>query len=333
MIESKLEKDQYKLPGAFDKDIIRFFSNTVEFYGLSSSESAAAQELLSFYITKKENVHQRLLTIIGDSTLIKSFVPIRPNKLLLNVDPNEVIIQCICGLFEHEDLIIQCTKCLVGQHIQCTGADVNNDCYLCDRCDNRNVEKEILLNEYTDEGYRCYLTLMRGDLQVRESDTVYILRTSLAMKLTYKIVGKIKYTECDVFSVERLWKDKDGNRFAYGHHYLRPDETYHEPTRKFYENELVQWPNYEVLPVDLIMGRCWVLDSNTFRKGRPVGSEEFHTYICDLRVNKARRVFSKISKRYPVCTKSYAFSKFEQQLKISRNCLVSLVFSVVFRSV
>lgn len=53
----------------------------------------------------------------------------------------------------------------------------------------------------------------------------------------------------------------------FGHHYLRPHETYHEPTRKFYVNEVVCAPLYEAVPCDLVAERCWVLDPHTFCKG------------------------------------------------------------------
>lgn len=58
-----------------------------------------------------------------------------------------------------------------------------------------------------------------------------------------------------------------GDKFAFGHHYLRPHETYHEPTRKFFHNEVMRVPLYEVVPLDLIMNHCWVLDVNTYCKG------------------------------------------------------------------
>lgn len=38
------------------------------------------------------------------------------------------------------------------------------------------MDREIPLDEYTDEGHQFYLSLMRGDLQVRQGDTVYVLR-------------------------------------------------------------------------------------------------------------------------------------------------------------
>lgn len=78
-------------------------------------------------------------------------------------------------------------------------------------------------------------------------------------------------------------------------------------------------PLYEVVPVELVMSLCWVLDLNTYCKGRPTGAQEEHVYICEYRVDKSARLFSKISKsKYPVCTKTYAFERFDQKLKISR---------------
>lgn len=68
-------------------------------------------------------------------------------------------------------------------------------------------------------------------------------------------------------SVSNLLLLDRGERFVFGHHYLRPHETYHEPTRKFYENEVVCAPLYEAVPCDLVAERCWVLDPHTYCKG------------------------------------------------------------------
>lgn len=38
------------------------------------------------------------------------------------------------------------------------------------------VEREIPLEEWTEEGHQFYVSLMRGSLQVRQGDTVYVLR-------------------------------------------------------------------------------------------------------------------------------------------------------------
>lgn len=118
-----------------------------------------------------------------------------------------------------------------------------------------------------------------------------------------------------------------GDRFAYGHHYLRPHETYHEPTRKFYPNEVMRVPLYEIIPLDLIWARCWVLDPMTYCKGRPIEAVEEHVYICEYRVDKSAHLFYKISKsqcRANLCLKSYAFETFETRLKPVRTYTVSI---------
>ena len=57
---------------------------------------------------------------------------------------------------------------------------------------------------------------------------------------------------------------KAGQKFAFGFHYLRPHETFHEPSRKFFDNEVFRVPLYEVLPLDTIWKQCWVMDPSTF---------------------------------------------------------------------
>lgn len=78
-------------------------------------------------------------------------------------------------------------------------------------------------------------------------------------------------------------------------------------------------PLYEAVPVELIIQHCWVLDINTYCKGRPIEASEDHIYICEYRVDKSARLFSKVSKsKFPVCTKSYAFDRFDTRIKVYR---------------
>lgn len=335
-IEANIEKKVYKTVKCFDDEMLRLFSNVFEFYKEADSvERVFAEKLQAIYNEKKRSHYSQLLSIFNNKAFVKEFEPLEVNELELKPEPNEDIIRCICGLFKDEGLMIECSRCQVWQHAECTKADIEAENYLCERCEPRKVDLEITLDEYTDEGYRYYLSLLRGDLQIRQSDTVYVLRdipvtpdknnpdVKSVRKHTYETIGHIEYSDCDIFRVERLWKDKSGKRFVFGHHYLRPHETYHEPTRKFYPNEVVRVPLYEVVPIELIIDRCWVLDPTTYCKGRPVDSSEEHIYICELRVDKGARLFSKISKQaYPICTKSYAFKKYKQKVKISRSYAV-----------
>uniref|UniRef100_A0A182PGW1 Histone-lysine N-methyltransferase n=1 Tax=Anopheles epiroticus TaxID=199890 RepID=A0A182PGW1_9DIPT len=339
-IESNIEQGVYRMPKVFEEDLLIMLSNAIKYYGINSPEGIASEALKSHYYTCKQQQVPKLQAYIGEENeLLRGFVPKKepeedtaapkPKRGRRQEQPED-IIRCICGLFKDEGLMIQCSKCLVWQHIECTKADPAVENYLCEKCDPREVNYEIPLNEFTEEGYQYYISLMRGKLQIRQTDTVYVLRdipmspdpnnpNAPVRKHTYETIGKIEYSECDIFRVESLWKDKEGRRFVYGHHYLRPHETYHEPTRRFYPNEVMRVPLYEVIPIELVVDRCWVLDPITFCKGRPVDSSEPHVYICELRVDKSARLFSKISRHsHPVCMKSYAFHKFEQKLKIAK---------------
>jgi len=85
-----------------------------------------------------------------------------------------------------------------------------------------------------------------------------------------------------------------GEKFAFGHYYLRPEETFHEPNRKFFENEVFRVPFYEILPLDTIVGTCCVVDLATYCKGRPKEFKQEDIYICDYRVDKTAHFFYKI---------------------------------------
>lgn len=58
-----------------------------------------------------------------------------------------------------------------------------------------------------------------------------------------------------------------GERFAFGHHYFRPHETHHSPSRRFYQNELFRMPLYEIIPLEAVVATCCVLDLYTYCKG------------------------------------------------------------------
>lgn len=335
-VQSNVEKGYYKTPDAFDEDVNSIFANAINYFEPGAEETLIVKRLSRVYTEKKKEFYSKLIELIGEKSS-KCFRITNNHKGTTGVyNTHEDVIRCICGLYKDEGLMIQCSKCLVWQHTECTKANLNEENYLCERCEPRKVDLEIPLDEYTEENYRYYLSLLRGNLQIRQSDTVYVLRDIpiknddgtiiTTKKHTYETIGKIDYSECDIFRVERLWKDNDGKRFIFGHHYLRPHETFHEPSRKFYENEVIRVPLYEVIPIELVIARCWVLDRKTFCMGRPVDCiSEDHVYICELRVNKTARLFAKNKQSYPICTKNYAFRRFKEKLHISRTYAVSLL--------
>ncbi|XP_012535549.1 uncharacterized protein LOC105836216 [Monomorium pharaonis] len=317
-IEQCIGTGHYKTAEHFDQDMIRLFDNNVRFFGRTSEIGIAAARLRKLYLGSKPDFVDAITEATG-SPPSQAFLPPRGSTA-----GEEDVIRCICGLHRDEGLMIQCERCLVWQHCDCVKADTSVESYLCERCQPREVDLEIPLEgeeEEEEEGKRHYVTLMRGDLQLRQGDTVYVLRDT-PDKHTYKTIQNPDYEQMDIFRIERLWKNKEGERFVFGHHYLRPHETYHEPTRKFYVNEVVCAPLYEAVPCDLVAERCWVLDPHTFCKGRPVGSTPEHTYVCEYRVDRAARLFTKVARaRHTVCTKPYAFEIFPQRIKHYRTYL------------
>lgn len=326
----------------FNYDMKVLFDNVVKFFGINSRQGKLALKIKNYYKQLREGVRSKLQPILSNDDLLDCFYDIfKTSKNAKRVQEEEDVIQCICGLQRDEGTMIQCTKCLIWQHIQCTKADSSMEKYFCEKCEPREVDREISVNDTTKEGYQCYLTLMRDDLQVRLGDAVYVLRDIdiqddnaeghgrdktkeiKKRKHNYKTIGKVNYSECDIFRVEQMWKDTEGNRLVYGHHYLRPYETYHEPTRRFYSNELMRVPLYETINIDLIIDTCWVLDPGTYFKGRPMESIEKHVYVCEFKVDKPARSFSRMKPPQKICTKNYAFYKFEERLRQPRNLLVS----------
>ncbi|KAL7299920.1 hypothetical protein TKK_0007242 [Trichogramma kaykai] len=313
-IDQNIEAGHYKTAEQFDQDVIKLFENNVRFFGRTSDIGIAAARLRKIYLSRKVDFVSPITEATGLPPS-QAFLPPRGSTA-----GEEDVIRCICGLHRDEGLMIQCERCLVWQHCDCVRADASVESYMCERCQPREVDYEIPLeNEEEEDGKKYYVTLMRDDLQLRTGDTIYVLRDT-PDKNTYKTIEKFNYEEMDIFRIERLWKNEKGERFVFGHHYLRPHETYHEPTRKFYKNELVCAPLYEAVPCDLVAGRCWVLDPHTFCKGRPIGAPPEHIYICEYRVDRAAKMFTKVARaRHQICTKPYAFETFVQRLKIYRD--------------
>lgn len=173
------------------------------------------------------------------------------------------------------------------------------------------------------EGCKYYITLYNGEFRVKQGDCVYLERIQAQFRDEHKkkneSCNSVERSDVDVFRVERLYIDSGGKKFVYGHHYLRPSETYHEPSRKFFPNEVLKSPLAGSAPLESVKGACWVLDSQTYCKGRPKGAREEDIYICDFRVDKSARFFNRVSKhQYPVCTKAYAFDVFEHKIAPKR---------------
>ncbi|KAI9555346.1 hypothetical protein GHT06_017861 [Daphnia sinensis] len=273
-----------------------------------------------------------------------------PDLQMLKTEENhtnvEEVVRCRCKLFDDEGLMVQCEKCETWQHSDCLGSAkesaVNAEHYVCHACAGLSLcpdDLKIVLvpqPENPPEGQTYYLSLYYKDLHLRQGDFVYVLRdhdTPDSERALWNGVGEafpqprppnrlpphIKLANLDIFQIERMWIDENGKQFVWGHHFYRPQDTYHEPSRKFFVNELCHSPLEEAIPIWAVVGRCWVLDLTTFCKGRPIDAVEEHVYISEYRVDRTASLFFKnVRGKFSVCTRRFAFKSFVTKLKPQR---------------
>ncbi|KAK8740388.1 hypothetical protein OTU49_002890, partial [Cherax quadricarinatus] len=324
LVEKNILTGHYITAEAFDRDVMRLFANNLRFFGRNTEVGQMAVGLRRVYSECKLQFKPLLEEVLGEDALPPAFANSSPNEEFEDED----VIRCVCNLHRDEGVMIQCERCLVWQHCDCMGVTDSPDHYLCEECSPRLISPEVPMNPQPPDAprdHKYFITLLRDNLQVKQGDSVYILRDRPQQKPgerrqpAYRLVKDIKPHDLLIFKIENLWIDEKGDKFAFGHHYLRPHETFHEPWRKFFPNEVIRSPLCEILPLDMVINHCWVLDLNSYCRGRPIGAQEDHVYVCEYRVDKSARVFSKISKpKYPICIKPYAFITFPERLRPQR---------------
>ncbi|ESO96362.1 hypothetical protein LOTGIDRAFT_143999 [Lottia gigantea] len=337
-IRNQIQTGEYETLDSLDKDVLQLFRNVERYCGRKSDMGRLVLKLRKVYCSAKNEVIPLIDDILSDGQIVSNTPPIAPpeidtesieNRAIRDPpDEEEEIIRCLCNVFRDEGLMIQCEKCFIWQHCDCVGATGNEEYYVCEKCDGRTYDKEIKLVPQPTDGDSendYYMTLLRDDLQVAIGECVYILRDyKRNSDGTPDIRPLSDYTnitpdKLDIFRIERLWKNKAGERFADGHPFVRPHETFHEPTRKFFPNELFRLPTLEIVPVEVMVGTCCVMDLYTYCKGRPKLVKEKDIYICEYRVDKTAHLFYKVVKNwYPINTKSYCFNTFKEKLNAKR---------------
>ncbi|KTF95446.1 hypothetical protein cypCar_00018437 [Cyprinus carpio] len=294
-IEKQILTGHYKTVEAFDSDMLKVFRNAEKYYGRKSAVGRDVCRLRKAYYGARHEAAVQIDEIVGEtaseadsSDSLERDHAHHHHDGGGNHDKDDDVIRCICGMYKDEGLMIQCEKCMVWQHCDCMRLEADVEHYLCEQCDPRPVDREVPMvpqPSYAQSGSIYYICLLRDDLLLHQGTCVCV-----------------------------------GERFAFGHHYFRPHETHHSPSRRFYHNELFRVPLYEIIPLEAVVGTCCVLDLYTYCKGRPKGVKEQDVYICDYRLDKSAHLFYKIHRnRYPVCTKPYAFNHFPKRLTPKRD--------------
>ncbi|XP_071965480.1 uncharacterized protein [Antedon mediterranea] len=317
-IERKIVTGHYKTVNSFDEDFKKLFRNAEKYHGKKSVLGRDAVHLYKVYSSAMTTSSKQFRNIEGLKSVAESTSK-EDGKKNSKEEEEEEVIRCLCGLLNDEGLMIQCDKCMVWQHYDCIGLSYEPENYVCELCKPREVADEIKMKpqpKYAQPGQTYYLCLTREDgTQVKMGDCVYLPRTQEDNAPVIIPSNTNNHSNHIIFRVEQLWKNDKGERCAFGHHFLRPHETHHTPSRKFFKNELFRGPFYEIIRIDLINGFCCVMDLYTYCKGRPKNFKEEDIYICEYRLDKTAHLFHPISKnKFPICTKSYAFNKFEKKI-------------------
>ncbi|RVE67214.1 hypothetical protein OJAV_G00115150 [Oryzias javanicus] len=332
-IEKQIVTGHYKTVEAFDTDMLKVFRNAEKYYGRKSSVGRDVYRLRKAYYSARHEAAVQIDEIVGETASeADSSDSLERDQHQHGGgahDKDDDVIRCICGMYKDEGLMIQCEKCMVWQHFDCMRLEAEVEHYLCEQCDPRPVEREVPMipqPSYAQAGSIYYICLLRDELLLHQGDCVYLMRDSRRspegqpVRQSYRLLSHVNRDKLDIFRIEKLWKNEKGERFAFGHHYFRPHETHHSPSRRFYQNELFRMPLYEIIPLEAVVAPCCVLDLYTYCKGRPKGVKEQDVYICDYRLDKSAHLFYKIHRnRYPVCTKPYAFVHFSKRLAPKRD--------------
>uniref|UniRef100_A0A3B4BKW3 Uncharacterized protein n=1 Tax=Periophthalmus magnuspinnatus TaxID=409849 RepID=A0A3B4BKW3_9GOBI len=329
-IEKQILTGHYKTVEAFDADMLKVFRNAEKYYGRKSSVGRDVCRLRKAYFSARNEAAVQIDEIVGETVSeADSSDSLEREQHPESHDKDDDVIRCICGMYKDEGLMIQCEKCMVWQHFDCMRLETEVEHYLCEQCDPRPVDNEVPMipqPSYAQAGSIYYICLLRDELLLHQGDCVYLMRDSRRspegqpVRQSYRQLTHVNRDKLDIFRIEKLWKNDKGERFAFGHHYFRPHETHHSPSRRFYQNELFRMPLYEIIPLEAVVGPCCVLDLYTYCKGRPKGVKEQDVYICDYRLDKSAHLFYKIHRnRYPVCTKPYAFNHFPKRLTPKRD--------------
>ncbi|XP_050785986.1 histone-lysine N-methyltransferase ASH1L isoform X5 [Gopherus flavomarginatus] len=328
-IEKQILTGYYKTVEAFDGDMLKVFRNAEKYYGRKSPIGRDVCRLRKAYYNARHEASAQIDEIVGETASEADSSETSICEKENGHEKDEDVIRCICGLYKDEGLMIQCDKCMVWQHCDCMGVNSDVEHYLCEQCDPRSVDREVPMiprPHYAQPGCVYFICLLRDDLLLRQGDCVYLMRDSRRtpdghpVRQSYRLLSHINREKLDIFRIEKLWKNEKEERFAFGHHYFRPHETHHSPSRRFYHNELFRVPLYEIIPLEAVVGTCCVLDLYTYCKGRPKGVKEPDVYICDYRLDKSAHLFYKIHRnRYPACTKPYAFDHFPKKLTPKRD--------------
>ena len=100
--------------------------------------------------------------------------------------------------------------------------------------------------------------------------------------------------EPEIHRLDRLF-EREGIRTILGRRFYRAKmETFHEPTRIFYEQELARSSLNAIMPISRVISRCYVMPVHHYNTHRAEGVAEKDTYVCEFNYFPKMRTWEKI---------------------------------------
>ncbi|CAG4978753.1 unnamed protein product [Colias eurytheme] len=148
---------------------------------------------------------------------------------------------------------------------------------------------------------QCKLLQENDDDDETRSSTDESLPAGGAPPQTQYCKGEFVYVQADrgarepaIVQIARLFTNSDHVPMAYVNVYYRPHETFHVRTRKFLHQEVFKTEAHRSIPLDQVIGRCYVMNVKEYFKFRPEGYADKDVYVCESRYNSKNRWFKKI---------------------------------------
>ena len=100
--------------------------------------------------------------------------------------------------------------------------------------------------------------------------------------------------EPEIHRLDRLF-EREGIRTILGRRFYRAKmETFHEPTRIFYEKELARSSLNTIMPISRLLSRCYVMPVHHYNTHHAEGVAEKDTYVCEFNYFPKMRQWEKI---------------------------------------
>lgn len=97
-----------------------------------------------------------------------------------------------------------------------------------------------------------------------------------------------------IAQIHRISQRSGAQPSLYVNWYLRPEQTVHPASRKFYRNEVFKSDQFTDFPASDLAGKCWVQYIKDYVRGAPVGADSKHLYVCESRYIETGKKMDKI---------------------------------------